>query len=802
MAVSDPLSTYKAKRNFTKTHEPAEGGRASEGTLAFVVQKHWATRLHYDLRLELGGTMKSWAIPKGPSFDPRDKRMAVQVEDHPISYASFEGDIAARQYGAGKVIIWDEGTWHPIGNPEQGLRDGHLKFCIHGRKLKGKWALIRIKGKGERQAPWLLIKEIDEWARSADAFNVVDEMPDRVERQPMAQASAVARRPILAPLPLTLAPQLATLVQGLPGNAQSWSYEIKFDGYRLLARIQGKSIQLLTRNGRDWTAKLGTLHRALVKLALPEGWYDGEIVVLNDQGKPDFGALQNAFGTDKTQNVTFFIFDLPYCDGYDLRNVPLDTRRQQLQSLLDRSNPDSHVRFSDAFDAQPASIWASACQMGLEGVIGKLRDSSYHCGRSTAWIKLKCRLRQEFVIGGWTNPKGSRTGLGALLLGVQDSNGDLVYAGNVGTGFSEQVLEDLRARLDGLSIQVSPFVHSSGIVGQPHWVKADLVAQITFAEWTQSHHIRHASFVSLSNDKKPGNFITPRGLQVTHGDRVIDDSTGVRKIDLVRYYALVGALMMPHLKHRPVSLVRAPSGIAGALFFQKHAQTQKLAGVEQLHHDPALNMGHPPMLEVVRREGLVSAAQWNMVEVHTTNAPVGAYGHPNRIVFDLDPGDGVDWPTLQRATEAVHIFLTQLGLPSFLKTSGGKGLHVVVPIKPVHSWAEAKDFSQAVVRHLAETLPALFVAKSGPKNRVGRIFIDYLRNGIGATTVSAWSARARPGLGISVPVAWSELGKLRCANPWNIRNVQSRLDTGNSPWDTYAQSAKTLARAIAALHPR
>jgi bifunctional non-homologous end joining protein LigD len=788
MTSLDKLLSYQSKRNFALTSEPAHGGQESPMARRFVVHKHWARTLHYDFRLELDGTLKSWAVPKGPSLDPHVKRMAVQVEDHPLAYASFEGTIPAKQYGAGKVIIWDAGTWQPLGDAEAGLRDGQLQFELHGDKLVGQWALIRMKGRDDKAPAWLLVK-----------------VPDA--------------RPVVgvqAALPPTLSPQLATLVDAPPADSQGWRYEIKFDGYRLLTRVHSDGIQLLTRNGCDWTAKLGALRASLAKLHLPEGWYDGEIVVINDQGVPDFGALQTAFDTNTPHAITYYLFDLPYCKGYDLRNVPLEARRAQLQELLVQAQADAHgpVRFSVAFDAAPQSVLSSACRMGLEGVIGKRAGSLYRASRSPDWIKLKCKLRQEFVIGGWTEPQGARNGLGSLLLGVHDDQGALVYAGKVGTGLSDKALKDLRAQLDPIAAKLSPFVHAKGVVGKSHWVLPKLVAEVAFAEWTGANHIRHASFQGLRSDKEPtaitrekavsaprasrsaalASRVSSTAMRVTNADRVIDPGTGITKGELVRYYALVGDLLMAHCKGRPVSLVRAPGGVGGPQFFQKHAATEKLAGFRQL--DVALYPEHPPLLELTSQVGLLSAAQWNVVEFHTMNAQAKAFDRPDRMVFDLDPGEGVDWAMLQHAAQAVHIFLTQLGLPAFLKTSGGKGLHIVVPIKPGVGWVETKAFSKAIVTHLAQTLPQIFVAKSGPKNRLGRIYIDYLRNGLGATTVSAWSARARPGLGISVPVDWTELEGLTGASQWTIRNVEIRLDPGNQPWKAYARAAKALAPAM------
>ncbi|RSZ60657.1 DNA ligase D [Massilia atriviolacea] len=855
--MPDALKVYKSKRDFSITSEPAEGGEAAPDALTFVIQKHWASRLHYDFRLELDGTMKSWAVPKGPSYDTRDKRMAVHVEDHPISYASFEGTIPEKQYGAGKVIIWDKGIWQPLDDPHKGYRSGNLKFEIHGHKMRGKWVLVRMKGKGEKQEPWLLIKEKDDYAKPAAEFSVVDEMPDSVSKLPMPGAKAVKSRAkpkagTTAPpaarknashgmpaqarkaaLPASLAPELATLVDQPPGDPDEWIFEVKFDGYRLLARIEGKQVQLITRNGHDWTHKLEPLHKELVKLKLPDGWYDGEIVVHDENGRPDFGLLQGAFDGASTADIVYFMFDAPYFKGHDLRDAPLEARRALLGAVLDKA-PSDAVRFSAEFGTDPEELVVAACKLGLEGVIGKRRDSRYVTRRSPDWIKLKCGQRQEFVIGGYTDPQGSRAGIGALLLGTHDKDGVLRYAGNVGSGFTQATLRDLKDKLSALDTDQSPFPPKSVAGRKHHWVKPTLVAEVSFAAWTSAGSIRHAVFQGLRIDKpakgirrevarqmedtmhtqtdskaqpktraraaaKKAEPVAPEGklpatLKVTNGERVIDDKSGTTKLDLIRYYALVGSLMMEHLKGRPVSLVRAPSGVGGELFFQKHSEVDKLPGVKQM--DQALDPDHPPMLEVGSVGGILSAAQWNVVEFHTQNATGKSYDAPNRMVFDLDPGEGVDWAAIQEAAQLMHAFLEELGLPSFLKTSGGKGLHVVVPLKGGLDWDTVKDFSQEVVRHLAATLPDRFAFKSGPKNRVGKIFIDYLRNGRGATTACAWSARVRPGLGISVPVGWDELAALKSGDQWTVKNVHTRLDHGNAPWDGYAKAAKTLTAAM------
>ena len=820
--MKDALKTYQAKRNFAITPEPAGGDEAEGEQLSFVIQKHWASRLHYDFRLELDGTMKSWAVPKGPSYDSKDKRMAVQVEDHPISYSSFEGTIPEKQYGAGKVIIWDKGTWEPQAatpDPRKALAAGNLKFTLHGHKMHGNWVLVRMKDKGEKQPVWLLIKEKDDYTRPALEYSVVDELPDSVKSKPVPKRKKATAQPAApaSALPATLTPQLATLVDAPPADAKDWIFELKFDGYRILARSDGQQIALITRNGNDWTHKLPKLQQALAKLGLPPGWYDGEIVVNGKDGHPSFGALQQAFDKEATSDIVYYLFDVPYFDGHDLRSQPVEARRALLRQLLDQLPTSPLVRFSDELDATPAKLLATACKLGLEGVIGKRRGSRYTARRSNEWIKLKCGLRQEFVIGGYTEPQGARSGIGSLLLGTHDKDGKLQYAGNVGSGFDQDALLDLRRQLDALTVDTSPYAGKAGGVRRATWVKPTLVAEVSFAQWTSAGAVRHAVFQGLRTDKpasaivrerpqtvtakkepsmpdeKPSS-ILPASLKITNPDRVIDKDSGATKIDLVRYYALVGKLMLVHLRGRPVSLVRAPAGVGGELFFQKHAEVSKMPGIKQL--DAKLDPEHPPMLEVASAQGLLSAAQWNVVEFHTQNALAKAYELPNRMVFDLDPGKGVGWPAIRESAVLLRAFLTELGLPAFLKTSGGKGLHVVVPIRPKHDWDTVKAFSQAIVAHMAELIPKRFVVKSGPANRVGKIFIDYLRNGRGATTVAAWSVRTRPGLGISVPLAWEELDKLKAADQWTVANVHSRLDVGNTPWDGYARSAKGLDAAM------
>lgn len=632
-------------------------------------------------------------------------------------------------------------------------------------------------------------------------------------------------------LPPTFSPELATLVTGPPQDLADWEFEIKFDGYRMLARIDD-DVKLVSRNGNDWTGKLEPLRAELKRLRLPQAWLDGEVVALDSQGRPDFGLLQNSFDYKRTQDLVYFVFDAPYLAGHDLRDEPLVDRRARLRSLIGELKTEM-IRFSESLDAPPDEMVAAACQMGLEGLIGKRKSSRYVSRRSPEWIKLKCGQRQEFVVGGYTDPGGSRKGFGSLLLGTYDDQGRLVYAGSVGTGFDDKTLRDIYKRLQPLRSDVRPFAPHKELSKPGHWVRPELIVEAAFAEWTHTGSIRHASFRGLRTDKSAGAVVreapqrpseesagpfrkhhwgqgqakekptvrsAPTTVTVSNGDRVVDPSTGATKLDLVTYYATVGTLMIPHLNGRPASLVRAPAGISGELFFQKHAETTKLAGIERFPAD--IQPGHPPMLDIATIEGLLATAQWNVIEFHTQNALGSQYEKPDRLILDLDPGEGIAWPQIQEAAELVRGMLEHLGLLGFLKTSGGKGLHVDVPIRPSYDWDTVKELSKAIVVHMAKILPDRFSAKSGPQNRKGRIFVDYLRNGRGATTACAWSARARPGLGISVPVAWSELPGLVGGDHWTIHNVSNRLATGNTPWDGYRAAAADINDSLEMLEIR
>ena len=889
-----PLARYQAKRDFKITSEPGPLRVKPGQQLSFVIQKHDASRLHYDFRLELDGVLLSWAVPKGPSFDPKEKRLAVHVEDHPVAYGTFGGTIPPGQYGAGTVLVWDNGSWEPVGDPRAGMKAGKLVFRLHGRKLAGLWELVKIAKPGERQEPWLLFKKHDEWERPHAEYDVVSALPDSVVAHPLppldgGPAAAIRRagkvaaatleagepaavaateaapkttrtakggkagRPAAsawgtaslegarkAALPATLSPQLATLAKSAPTQGD-WLYEIKFDGYRLTTRIARGRAAIFTRGGHDWTHKMQPLADELGTLGIAGGWLDGEAVVLDADGLPHFNLLQNALDSKRSSEaIVYYVFDVPFLDGYDLRGVPLHARRALLKQVIE-AHPGDRVRFSDDFPAKAADVLETACNLHLEGVIAKRRDGLYTSSRSTDWLKLKCQARQEFVIGGFSDRSDNPKAVGALMLGYFDAHGVLQFAGRVGTGWSSEDAVTLRTKLGKLVAGKSPFppgtTRSTRWLTKPaaqdHWVEPKLVAEIAFAEWTPDGSVRHASYQGLREDKpaksvgrerakapphsekavtassktsaktaaapatraaaKAGN-ADVEGVRITHPERVIDTASGHTKLDLARYYASIAEFMLPHLKSRPVSLVRAPEGVGGELFFQKHADVRTMPGVKDL---PDLWEGHGPLLEIPSAKALVAAAQMNVVEFHTWNSVKQKVDKPDRMIFDLDPGEGVEFAQVREGAQLTRTLLEELGLQCWIKTSGGKGLHVVVPMSARLDYDTVKAFSQRIVQHLAQTIPQRFVAKSGPANRVGKIFVDYLRNGFNATTAAAFSARARPGLGVSMPIAWDELPAIRGGAQWTIADARDRLSFQKAdPWADYWRCRQTLTGAM------
>ncbi|TFZ39130.1 DNA ligase D [Pseudomonas syringae] len=853
--MAKPASEYTRKRNFAITSEPAESkrkgkGKLQPGALGFVIQKHDARNLHYDFRLELDGTLKSWAVPKGPSLDPTQKRLAVHVEDHPLDYAGFEGSIPQGQYGGGDVIVWDRGVWQPHGDPQKTYAEGKLKFTLVGEKLSGDWALVRtrLKGSGSKEQ-WLLIKEKDDIARPAAEYDITQEQPQSVisgahvgeERSTPKKSAASAangkakastskskapkpaakptRRKAKSAFPDTLSPQLATLVEAPP--AGDWLYEIKFDGYRMLTRIEGDDVRLFTRNGHDWTERLPELVKALKGMKLRDSWFDGEVVVLDEQGLPDFQGLQNAFDAGNSKDILYYLFDMPFLSAEDLREVPLEQRRDALKHVLD-AQKSRLLRYSDAFQAGHQDIVASAAAMGLEGVIGKRAGSAYVSKRNADWIKLKCRLRQEFVVVGYTAPQGSRSAFGALLLAVNAGEDGLVYAGRVGTGFTEVSLEQLHKQLKKLQRKDSPLAKklSASQARGVQWVEPKLVCETEFAQWTREGIVRQAAFVGLRNDKPAKDVVredaqpakvasqTPTktaapqarkkaaqgkvdvaGTGVSHPDRIIDSKTGTSKIELAQFYESIADWILPYLNKRPVALLRCPEGIDGEQFFQKHAEHLAIPHIRQL--DRALDPGHAALMEIDSLPALIGAAQMGAIELHTWGATRDRIETPDHFVLDLDPDPALPWRSMIEATQMVLAVLEELGLEAFLKTSGGKGMHIIVPLARQADWDTVKAFAKAIAEFASRQLPERFTATMGPKNRVGKIFIDYLRNSRGGSTVTAYSVRARPGLPVSVPIALDELAGLKSSAQWDITNLEQRLKRlKDDPWAGYSNRRK------------
>ena len=839
------LEKYHAKRDFKKTAEPrGEVGEDSGAALSFVVQKHAARKLHYDFRLELDGTLKSWAVPKGPSLDPTDKRLAVHVEDHPVSYGSFEGDIPEHEYGAGNVIVWDRGTWTPVGDAAAGYAKGHMKFTLEGEKLSGGWALVRMGRKQEGRDNWLLIKERDDDAREGKDAEITELLPDSVlsgkasRPRPAKSTKAAAPKPaaanakaggVKATLPDMIEPQLATLTDHAP-EGDAWLAEIKFDGYRALARLQGCKATLFTRAGNDWTSKWKDIAKAIGALPADEAWLDGEVVALDEQGNVSFQLLQNHM-SEARGRLVYYAFDLPYLNGYDLRGLPLLQRKELLRVLLEKTDPAGLLRFSDHLEGDTRDAFSHACMHGLEGIMVKRADAPYASTRSQSWLKVKCQQRQEFVVGGYTDPAGSREKFGALLLGVYEDDGSLRYAGRVGTGFDGAMLRSLHKDFAALATDQPPFRDPPKKRGAPglHWLEPRLVAEVKFAQWTRDGLIRQGAFMGMRSDKpardihkeapvpvakaedhaqkEVGAKDKPQagkrsgkaaaeeamvaGVHLTHPSRVLFAEAGVTKLDLARFYEYIADWILPHLAERPLTLVRCPQG--HHCFFQKHANDSTVEGVGRVEvptgGTTATYMTAGTLPELVR------LVQMGVLELHTWGARAGHLDLPDRIIFDLDPDTALEWKHVVEGAQLVRSLLEDIGLASFVKTTGGKGLHVVVPLAPQRSWDEVKAFSKSVATHLEKMLPDRFVASMSRAKRGGRIFVDYLRNASEATAVAAYSTRAKPGAPVSAPLAWEELGdsKLR-PDGYTVRNMRQRLDSlKKDPWAEYFRSKQKLS---------
>jgi bifunctional non-homologous end joining protein LigD len=792
-----PLDEYRRKRDFRRTPEPAgTAGTAPGGR--FVIQRHAARRLHYDLRLELDGVLKSWAVPRGPSLDPAEKRLAVHVEDHPLDYASFEGTIPAGEYGAGEVLLWDHGHWAPVGDAEEGYRRGKLKFVLDGEKLRGGWTLARMGGRaGEGGKNWLLLKERDAEAHPATEGDILAERPESV--------AAVTR----GPLPARLAPQLAILADEAP-KGDDWLHEIKYDGYRALCRLEHGRARLFTRSGQDWSDRFGPVARECAGLPAQAAWIDGEVVVLDADGRTRFETLQEALGSPAAAGALRYVaFDLLHLDGVDLRAVPLEQRKQRLAALL-RRVPDDTLRYGDHVVGRGEAFLEQARAHGLEGIVSKRREGPHRDGRHPDWRKIRCHERGEFVVGGFTDPAGSRAGFGALLLGVHEGPGPLTYVGRVGTGFSDVKLDALRRRLAALEGPPAPFAPFPDVPPGAHWVRPELVAEVTFTNWTRDGRLRHPVFVGLRDDKpasevareRPRSVPAPRraeeaieleGVRLTHPDRVLWPEVGVTKLELARYYIAIAEWILPHVGGRPLAVVRGPRGHAGTTFFQKHLA----AGMPEAIHSVRLEdeEGVKDHLVIDSVAGLVALVQLDVLEIHAWGARADRVERPDRLVLDLDPDEAVPWDVIVGAACAVHLRLEHLGLASFVKTTGGKGLHVVVPLARRHGWAEMKAFARAVSGDLARRLPDAFTVNPAKAARRGKIYLDYLRNGRGATAVAAYSARARPGAPVSVPLSWRELDVR--PGDLTVRTVPERLRIlHQDPWHALATVQQSITTAM------
>ena len=835
-SIDGQLAKYRSMRDFAATAEPAgDGEKATDaGTFPFVIQKHAATRLHYDFRLGWRGVLKSWAIAKGPSYVVADKRLAVQVEDHPIEYGGFEGTIPKGQYGGGTVMLWDEGTWEPVGDADEGLRTGRLKFILHGHKLQGHWTLVRMGGKAAKESKpnWLLIKEHDEFERPADAAAITDELPDSVitgrnleqiataedhiwdsrsglaaeERKsgtiakkrdktssakkadakngsrPRSAKSKPEKTPTIAhpreSMPGFIAPQLASPSPD-PPEGDGWVRELKLDGYRIQARLQHGQVKLFSRNGLDWTRRMPNIVNAVQKLDAEAAVLDGEVVVLDQKGVSSFAELQAAFDEKQPAALTYFCFDLLHLNGYNLRGAPLTERKALLRSLMEHADEDT-LRLSEDLETNGSHILREACRLGAEGILSKRADAKYVSGRSAGWTKTKCIHRQEFVIGGFTLPAKGGDGLGALLLGYNEAK-QLRYAGRSGTGFTQKSARALRRQLEDLRQKTSPF-HSMPATARKdaHWVKPALVAEIQFSTWTSDGMLRQASFKGLREDKpaddvqreqaNPEDAPRPsakkkektthsRAVRLTHADKVIDAASGLTKQMLADYYEAVADKMLPYIADRPLSIVRCPDGSTGTCFFQKHFKSGLPAGTGSVDVPDKKTGKVEAYITIATKDALVGMAQMNVLEFHPWGARSGALESPDRLVFDLDPDESIPWEVLAESAAEVRKRLKKLGLESFLKGTGGKGLHIVAPIvaEAHHPWPVIKEFAHAFVRQMEADSPQRYLTKMSKAARKGKIYLDYLRNERGATAVAPYSPRRRAGVPVSVPFAWSVL---------------------------------------------
>jgi bifunctional non-homologous end joining protein LigD len=844
--VDKQLERYRSMRDFAMTAEPSgetrRGSKSKDEKLPFVIQKHAATRLHYDFRLGWRGVLKSWAVAKGPSYYPGDKRLAVEVEDHPLEYGGFEGTIPKGQYGGGTVMVWDQGTWEPQEDFDEGLRNGRLKFVLHGKKLEGNWTLVRMGGRAARESKpnWLLIKEHDKFERGADAEPITEEAPNSVitgrdmdaiakAEDHVWQSHEVATRPNRSRLTLRrkraaaeetagkpqapdrsvvlketpretvrgfVTPELASSVNAPPPGA-GWLHELKLDGYRIQAHVEeqirgGRKVTLYSRNGLDWTHRMPGIAQTVAVLPVKAALFDGEVVVLDEKGGTSFADLQAAFEDGKHEHMMYFVFDLLHLDGHNLRGLPLTRRKEILEGLVGEAGAGDGIRYSEHIRGEGAAMFSSACKVGAEGVVSKRANAKYVSGRSKDWLKAKCVHQQELVVGGFSLPSDGSEGIGALLLGYY-SGGKLMYAGRTGTGFTQASRRHLWKELDKLRTSKAAFDDVPKEASRDAiWVVPKLVAEVSFASWTAGGMVRQAAFQGLRDDKqakdvvreesawiaKPERKSTDRkrvqekppvklnsekadieDVSLTHPDKVLDEETRLTKLQLARYYSAVADVMLPHISGRPVSLVRCPEGSGKPCFFQKHAGSGLPTGVGSVAVKNKSGEATEQYITIDNARGLIGLAQLGVLEIHPWGSRNDALEKPDQLIFDLDPDDAITWKQLVTSAIEVRDLLEQLGLESFVKSTGGKGLHVVAPIDPEREWAAIKTFTHNFVRMMEAGNPKLYLTKMTKAARKNRIYLDYLRNERGATAVAAYSPRARKGAHVAMPLSWDELEK-------------------------------------------
>ena len=827
------LAPYRAKRDFAKTAEPsgAKAGKAPKTAQGgvFVIHKHAARRLHYDLRLEHDGVLWSWAVTRGPSLDPDDKRLAVHVEDHPLDYGHFEGPIPKGEYGAGSVIVWDRGTWRPDGDPARGMAKGHLSFALDGAKLKGAWHLVRLKRRpGDAKDNWLLIKVKDgeasdrdilaEERASVDSGRTIEDVEKGVAPKRPSAAPAKVRPANARPArssrrtrsakaaPLAFIPPCLASLRVEPPEGADWVHEVKFDGYRVQALVEGGSARLLTRTGLDWTARFGTtLTEAVAALPCDDAIIDGEIVALDASGVSSFAALQEALSEGKRQDLVLYAFDLLRLDGEDLAAEPLLARKERLNHLIGDST-DGPLRYSEHFEAAGDIMLAHACRMGLEGVISKRADAPYRSGRGGDWLKAKCTRSQEFAILGYLPSTARHDGIGSLVVGFREG-GEWRHAGRVGTGYTAAIARDLKRKLDPLKAEHASFTGKAARDRQVVWVEPVLAAEVEYRTWTADGLLRQAAFKGLREDKPateivreepvakagkpkdrstrapPSPRIARSSLSLSNPDKVLWPDAGLTKAGLLAHYEAVFHRMAPLVLNRPLSLLRAPDGIARHTFFQKNASP----GMGEAVHVLKAGKGEV-LLYVEDIDGIAALVQLGVVEIHTWGSTIDAVEKPDQVIFDLDPGEGVGLEAVRRGALAVRDRLAAIGLASFPKLSGGKGFHVTVPLVPKAGWDEVKTFARDFARAMAATEPKAYTATLAKKARRGKIFIDYLRNGRGATAVCAYSTRARAGAPFAAPVSWADVEDGIAPNAFTVGTALPATD----PWAGFREAAQPL----------